>query len=119
MMLHRASAKTKPINSVMSSNFGTNITNKPFESATSLSSSSSRILIPALPPLNSDSSGTYSLFSSTSSAKLRNNSNALPSNKSYHGSVHPGNMAQVAGPMGDPLEQVLGPFPCARLRGLP
>jgi len=28
-------------------------------------------------------------------------------------------MAQVAGPMGDPLEQVLGPFPCARLRGLP
>merc|ERR1719491_961810 len=94
MMLHRASAKTKPINSAMSSNFGTNITNKPFESATSLSSSSLRILIPALPPLNSDSSGTYSLFSSTSSAKLRNNSNILPLNKSYDGSIYPGNMAE-------------------------
>merc|ERR1719491_1550321 len=128
MMLHRASAKTKPINSAMSSNFGTNITNKPFESATSLSSSSSRISIPALPPLNSDSSGTYSLFSSTSSVKLRNNSNLLPSNKSYHESSHHGipsnhdnhgNHAQVIESMGDPMEQVLGPFPCARLRGLP
>jgi len=41
--------------------------------------------------------------------------------------MHPGNMEhppphpgmQVIGPMGDPLEQVLGPFPCARLHGLP
>jgi len=60
--------------------------------------------------------------------KLRNNSNLLPSNKSYHESSHHGipsnhgnhgNHAQVIESMGDPMEQVLGPFPCARLRGLP
>jgi len=44
-----------------------------------------------------------------------------------HPSIHPGSIEhpmphpgiQVVGSMGDPLEQVLGPFPCARLRGLP
>lgn len=34
-----------------------------------------------------------------------------------HPVPHPG--IQVVGSMGDPLEQLLGPFPCARLRGLP
>jgi len=43
-----------------------------------------------------------------------------PGNMARDGSIYPGNMAQVVvGSMGDPLEQVLGPFPCARLRGLP
>jgi len=47
--------------------------------------------------------------------------------QNYHESMHHGNMEhqpphpgmQVVGPMGDPLEQVLGPFPCVRLHGLP
>jgi len=113
--------------STMTSNFNSKISNLAFDSATS--SSSTRNSIPALPPLNSlltsDSSGTYSLFSSNS-PKL-GNSSTVSSNKSYHGSMHPGNLEhsaphpdiQVMGSIGDPLEHVLGPFPCARLRGLP
>jgi len=111
--------------STMKSNLDSKITNLNLESSSS--SSSTRTSIPALPPLNSllapDSSGTYSLFSSTSS-KLGNPS-AKRANKSYQG-IHHGNVEQrhtdfpIVGSMGDPLDQILGgPFPCVRLRGMP
>jgi hypothetical protein len=54
--------------------------------------------------------------------------NVLQNNNSnYHGGMHPGNMEMLnhnaqmqAMPRStDPLESVLGPFPCVRIRGLP
>jgi hypothetical protein len=51
--------------------------------------------------------------------------NLLPSNKSYHAAPNPTNMDIPHSSMtamqraSDPLETVLGPFPCVRMRGLP
>ncbi len=60
----------------------------------------------------SSSSGTYSLFSSFHGG--------LPtSGLDGGGLLHTGLANLQIGGSNDPLEAVLGPFPCARLRGLP
>lgn len=120
MLLRRPTINS---NSAMTSNFGSNISNKQLNP---LPSSSSPITLPPLENLlPTGSAGTYSLFSEPT--KQKNQSTSPPSRKSFHSSLHPGAMehpaphpaVQVAGSTGDPLEQVLGLFPCARLRGLP
>lgn len=60
----------------------------------------------------SPSSGTYSLFSSF-------HGGMQPRPLDGGGLLHSGLSTMPAGNSNDPLEAVLGPFPCARLRGLP
>jgi len=60
----------------------------------------------------SSSSGTYSLFSSF-------HGGMQPRPLDGGGLLHSGLPGMLIGNSNDPLEAVLGPFPCARLRGLP
>merc|ERR1719223_1467045 len=96
---------------------------------------------PAAAATSGSSSGIYSLFSSNSSSSSKLLSSSVPlsttsssSNQSYHGVLHPHpmEMPSTMTPMpshptqhhhhlhhNDPLEAVLGQFPCVRVRGLP
>eukprot|EP00560_Eucampia_antarctica_P007391 CAMPEP_0197824720 /NCGR_PEP_ID=MMETSP1437-20131217/1940_1 /TAXON_ID=49252 ORGANISM="Eucampia antarctica, Strain CCMP1452" /NCGR_SAMPLE_ID=MMETSP1437 /ASSEMBLY_ACC=CAM_ASM_001096 /LENGTH=375 /DNA_ID=CAMNT_0043424463 /DNA_START=132 /DNA_END=1259 /DNA_ORIENTATION=+ len=62
--------------------------------------------------MSSSSSGTYSLFSSF-------HGGIQPGALDGSGLLHSGLSGMQMGTSNDPLEAVLGPFPCARLRGLP
>ena len=118
MLVQHPNLKADP---EMRSNFDSKFPNRVVAPIAPSSSTSSRVLLPSvnnsLGSGSSSSSGTYSLFSSP-----------RPSKSSYHGgmhsgsidgSIHPNAGPRVVGGTMDPLEAVLGIFPCARLRGLP